>query len=141
MTDNSKDWQFKRGLDPLFLSKLEILANETVWFADVLADPDLILGIRDNYVQVYWRGQSLFKIEWNGTASPLKVSTHPKYLIDPDLAEAVELLGEAFDVHGHQALTTKYDGRATLRNMKRAAKLYCGDEKKGVHALIRQILM
>jgi hypothetical protein len=137
MPDNSNDWRFKRGLDKPFLLKLEVLAKETVWFADVLADPDLILGIRDNYVNVYWRGQSLFKIDWNGADRPLKVSTHPKYLIDPELPEALQLVGEAFDVGGHQALTTKYVGPATLKNMKSAAKLYCGDEKKGVHALIR----
>jgi hypothetical protein len=133
MADDSKRWHFRRGLDPGFMKEL---AKQGGWFADVLADPDLILGIRNNYVNVYWHGQSLFKIERNGKASPLKFSTHPKYLVDPDLSKEVTFDGSAFDVGRHQALATKYD-HTTLGRMKRAAKLYSGGEKDGVHAVVR----
>jgi hypothetical protein len=134
MADNSNDWHFKRGLNPGFMEKLKSLAEQGDWFSDVLADRDLILGIRDNYVNVYWRGQSLFKI--GGKNGPLRFTTHPKYLIDPRLSKAVSFDGRAFEVGGHKALTTKYDGE-TLGRMKQAARLYAGDEKKGVHAVVR----
>jgi len=81
MAGNSNDWHFKRGLNPGFMEKLKSLAEQGGWFSDVLGDRDLILGIRDNYVNVYWRGQSLFKI--GGKNGPLRFTTHPKYLIDP----------------------------------------------------------
>jgi len=116
------------------MEKLKSLAEQGGWFSDVLGDRDLILGIRDNYVNVYWRGQSLFRI--SGRNGPLSVTTHPKYLIDPRLSKSVSFDGRAFEVGEHKALTTKYDGE-TLGRMKRAAGLYALDEKKGVHAVVR----
>jgi hypothetical protein len=136
MTDNLNGWRFERGLDRDFMKKLRAVAIVSGWFADVLADPDLILGIRKNYVNVYRQGQSLFKIERNGPTGPLKFSTHPKYLVDPRLSKAVIFDGSVFQVGGHKALTTDY-GPETLNLMKRAAKLYSGDEKEGVHAVAR----
>ncbi len=80
---------FKRGLDQDFMGKLEMLAKRPGWFADVLADPGLVLGIRDNYINVYWLGCSLFKIEREGETGPVKTGTHPKYLLDPGLSKQV----------------------------------------------------
>ena len=85
-------------------------------------------------MNVYWHGQSLFKIRPKGKNGALKVSTHPKYLVDPDLSREVKFNGSVFDVGGHEALTAEY-GAKTLAKMKRAAKLYSGDEKDGVHAI------
>jgi len=133
MVDNSNGWHFKHGLDADFMEKLKLLAEQGGWFADVLADPTLILGIRKNYLNVYWLGQSLFKIERSGKT--LKFSTHPKYLLDPDLSKAVSFNGSVFKLGGNDALTTAY-GPKTLAAMKRAAKLYSGDEKIGVHAVV-----
>jgi hypothetical protein len=134
MAENSKGWQFKRGLDPKFMERLRLLAKPGEWFAHVLADPDLILGIRHNYMNVYWHGQALFKIK-PGRGGDLKFSTHPKYLVNPDLSKAVMFTGSAFLVGEHKALITDYRGTETLRRMKRAAKLYAGDEKLGVHTM------
>jgi len=137
LSEITNSWHFYRGLNKDFISKLGMLAKPGGWFADVLADTDLIIGIRNNYLQVYWRGQSLFRIDPSGKSGQLRVSTHPKYLIDPKLSKAVKLESAGFDVKGHQALITRYSGPETLKKMKQTAKLYCGDEKKGVHALIR----
>jgi len=126
---------FKRGLDAEFMTELEILAKRPSWFADVLDDPELVLGIRDNYLNVYWRGCSLFKIERNGKT--LTSSTHPKYLIRPELSKAVAFDGGKFDVNGINPLTETYEVSETLDRMKRAARVYAGDEKTGVHAVIR----
>jgi hypothetical protein len=95
------------------------------------------LGIRDNYLNVYWRGCSLFKIERDGET--LKFSTHPKYLVDPDLSKPVAFDGSDFRVQERvqeiAPLIEKYEGPKTLDKMKRAAKSYSGEEKEGVHAL------
>ena len=136
MADSSNGWKFKRGLDPGFMDKLEFAAKQGGWFANVLADADLILGIRNNYVNVYRHGQSLFMIKPGGKTGGLHVSTHPKYLLDPDLTRAVTFDGKVFQVGGHKALETEY-GPKTLARIKRAADLYSGDEKRGVHAIVR----
>jgi hypothetical protein len=52
------------------------------------------------------------------------------------LSKAVRFDGANFLVGEHKALSTTY-GPKTLDQMKRAAKLYAGDEKKGVHAVVR----
>jgi hypothetical protein len=102
----------------------------------VLADKDLILGIRNNYVNVYRHGQSLFKITPGQKTGPLHISTHPKYLVDPDMSHAVKFDGKVFHVSGHKALATEYVP-GTLARMKRAAEMYSGGEKRGVHAIMR----
>lgn len=135
MVDNTNLWRFERGLKGPFMDKLKKEAEKGGWFADVLADTDLILGIRKDYMNVYRFGQSLFKIEWPGEAGPLKVSTHPKYLVDPDLYKPVPFDGSTFEVRDLQPLVQEYERPKTLRQMKRAAEVYCGDEKKGVHAI------
>jgi hypothetical protein len=136
MGDGSTGWRFERGLDADFMKKLKSVAFQQRWFADVLADPSLILGIRKNYVNVYRLGQSLFKIERPGESGPLTFSTHPKYLVDPDLYKAVSFDGSAFEVNKLEPLVEKYTGPETLERMKRAAKLYRGNEKDGVHAVV-----
>jgi hypothetical protein len=136
MVDNLNRWRFERGLDKDFMEKLEALAKRPGWFADVLADSGLILSIRKNYMNVYRLGQSLFKIERDRKTDPLKFSTHPKYLVDPDLYKAVPFDGLAFMVDKLEPLVKEYTGPKTLNRMKRAAKLYRGDEKNGVQAVV-----
>ncbi len=136
MTDDLNGWRFGRGLDDDFMEKLEIMAKQPGWFADVLADHDLILGIRKNYVNVYRLGQSLFKIERKGKSGALKVSTHPKYLLDPGLSKPVSFDGAAFEVGTIDPLLKRYKGVEALKRMKRAAEPYGGGEKKGLHSII-----
>lgn len=137
MADNLSGWRFKRGLDDDFMAKLELEAQGPGWFADVLADSELILGIRKNYLNVYRLGQSLFKIERDCRAGPLRFSTHPKYLVDPRLHKAVPFDGSAFMIDGIRPFIEKYERVKTLDLMKRAAELYSGAEKDGVHAVAR----
>lgn len=68
MAINLNGWKFNRGLDDDFVGQLRTLAKESGWFAEVLADEGLILGIRNNYLNVYWHGQSLFEIKRPGKA-------------------------------------------------------------------------
>lgn len=132
MAEQSNTWHFAHGLNRGFMEELEKLAKRG-WFADVLADPDLILGIRDNYLNVYWLGQSLFQIEQSGR----KFSTHPKYLVNPDVKKAVRFDGSSFTIDESKLLVKEYTGPETLKKMKRIAKLYHGDEKDGVHKVVR----
>jgi hypothetical protein len=116
------------------------LASERSWFNDVLADPELIIGVRDNYINIYMYGQSLFKISWkgerpNGRPGGIDVTTHPKFLIDPNLSKAVTLDGSSFRVSEIKPLLASYENKDTLARMKRAAKVYSGVEKKGVHQI------
>ena len=127
---------FRKGLSEAFLAALDALAQRSGWWADVLADRNLLIAVRDESINVYWQGQSLFRVGF--VAGAVTATTHPKYLIDPSLAGQVPLIGDTFAVGEVLAskIITRYEGRPTLEAMKRSAKLYAGAEKEGVHAIV-----
>jgi hypothetical protein len=126
-------WRFQRGLGDDFIVALRELARKPSWFRDVLYDSGLIICIRDNYLNVYFEGQSIFKVNWNQNSKKIRITTHPKYLVDPALNKPVAFDGETFDVERVDALAKSYVHGETLRRMKKAAKVFSGVEKQGVH--------
>ena len=127
---------FKRGIrDDDFRKALEALAQQDGWWKDVLADPSLIIGIRDEYLNVYWLGQSIFKVSSKG--KKVVASTHEKYLLNPDLKDQISLVDGkfAFGKAEPRMLTRDYEGAETLAKLKRAASHYSGQEKEGVHEI------
>ena len=127
---------FRRGIrGGPFLKALETLAHQDGWWKDVLADKSLIIGIRDEYLNVYWQGQSIFKVSFKG--GKVTASTHEKYLLNPDLKDQIPLIDGRFefDKVAERMLTREYEGAKTLGKLKRAAALYSGREKEGVHEI------
>jgi hypothetical protein len=130
--------KFGRALDAVFIEKLEAEVAKAGWWADVLADPKLFIALRGSYLNVYWRGQSLFHVEPEPTSSGLKVTTHEKYLLDPALKSQVPLkIDGSFDVTSlvKNGFIDRYDGPATLEKMKKAAGVFSGREKTGCHEI------
>lgn len=126
---------FRRGLSDEFVSALRNEADKGGWWTDVLADRGLLIAVRDEYLNVYWRGQSLFRVHRNGKA--LAAWTHPKYLLNPALSRPVRFDGRAFRLGdlSSRALTQEYEDNSTLEMMKKAAGIYSNSEKIGVHAI------
>jgi hypothetical protein len=123
---------FKRGLSVEFMAALAELAQKNGWWQDVLADASLIIGIRNEKFDVYWNGQALFHAYFDGKR--VNVNTHVKYLLDPDLSERPPLNENGtFHVESKAILTSYAPGM--LSKMKRAADLFSGMEKQGVHAI------
>lgn len=56
---------------------------------NVLADKDLDLHIRDNYLNIYYKGNSLLKLAESGS-SRFKVEIHPKFLGDQPVSDLVD---------------------------------------------------
>ncbi len=127
--------KFKHDIDASFVKELEKEAKKDGWWVDVLADPSLFVALRGHYLNVYWRGQSLFYVEPCG--SGLNVTTHEKFLIDPGLASQVRMKDGVFDIEEliNHGFIRQYDGKATLEKMKRAANYFAGDEKRGCHEI------
>lgn len=127
---------FNRGIkNEAFLEGLRRLAAEESWWRDVLLDRSLIIAIRDEYLNVYWQGQSIFKVSF--ISGRVAAATHPKYLLNPDVSGQISLVGGSFELEKLQAimLTRSYEGADTLGKLKRAAGLFSGGEKEGVHAI------
>jgi hypothetical protein len=124
---------FRRGLNDNFIAALAELAQKPGWWQDVLADASLIIGIRDECFDVYWNGQSLFNANFQD--GRVNVNTHVKYLLDPDRDDRVTLQDGTFHVVSTPMLTSYASG--TLSKLKRAADLFSGMEKQGVHAIAK----
>src|SRR5947208_12274647 len=101
---------FNRGIkNEAFLEGLRRLAAEESWWRDVLLDRSLIIAIRDEYLNVYWQGQSIFRVSFvNGRVA---ASTHPKYLLNPDVSGQIFLAAGSFELEKLQAtmLTRSYE--------------------------------
>ena len=125
---------FKRGLSDEFIAALAELAQKSGWWQDVLADASLIIGIRDEEFDAYWHGQSIFHANFKGRR--VNVNTHVKYLLDPDLSDRIDLNEDGtFPIPVELApMLTSY-ALGTLKKLKKAADLFSGLEKQGVHAI------
>lgn len=126
-----------RSLGEPFLAALEALADAPngAWWADMLADPDLLLAVRNRSLNVYYRGASLFRI--TPASNGVSAETHVKYLVRQRQAMTRLAADGGFGLDPAAAVWTRYEGPATLAEMKRAATPLAGLEKTGVHALVQ----
>ncbi len=126
---------FNRHLDPKLMCQLGDAKKKEGWWADVLADPNLVVGLRGKYLNVYWRGQSLFYVE-AGPSVP-SITTHEKFLVDPALNGQISLTNGVFVVKDlpTRALISGYEGPETLKKLKTSVGLFSGDEKTGCHEI------
>jgi hypothetical protein len=128
---------FRRRLSKDFLKALDHLINvpEGQWWRDVLAHPDLILAVRDDYLNVYYRGGSIFRIVYrDGEIIP---ESHVKYLVRQKQAYATLRPDASFNINPKELFWQAYQGRTTLNEMIAAASALAGSEKTGLHALVK----
>jgi hypothetical protein len=125
---------FTKGLSDNFMAALAELAKKSGWWQDVLADASLIIGVRDERFDVYWNGQSLFNADFQG--GRVNVNTHVKYLLDPDRSDRVVLNENGTFNEVSTPMLARY-ASGTLGKLKRAADLFSGMEKQGVHAIAK----
>lgn len=101
---------FKRGIEnPKFINEL----NSNLHFQKMIADEDLFIAIRNKYLNVYFYGQSICKIEFIN--NKIKWTTHKKYL--------------GIDEKGYTDTGIHLD---KLDDLKKNAKKYGGKEKEQV---------
>ncbi|MEJ7694031.1 hypothetical protein [Daejeonella sp.] len=107
--------EFKRGIEnQKFIEEL----NSNTDFQRMIADKDLFIAIRDEYLNVYYYGQSISKISFAG--NKIKWRTHKKYL--------------GINESGYADTSSHLDD---LENIKAIiAREYAGREKKQVNAQI-----
>ncbi|MYB37233.1 MAG: hypothetical protein F4Y26_07590 [Gammaproteobacteria bacterium] len=128
--------EFKRGLKDDFVSKLNELYGEGTWWKEMVNDADTFVAIRDNYVNVYYRGASLARVE--PSADGVKAHVHYKYLLDPapwrdDEYVRVDKEGEID--WGRLGQKSFPADSIDVRALKAVAGNYAGEEKTGVHKI------
>ena len=126
---------FNRGLDDAFVEALNQEYDKGSWWRRFVDDQDVFLAIRENYVNAYYRGCSLLKIELKDGAIVGQI--HYKYLLRPSTPNEYVKVIE--------------DGRASLDDMeswflkdvndidslKKAVEPYAGDEKTGIQDILK----
>ncbi len=124
-----------RYLDLSFLNALDALANSSAdgsWWRDVLRRDDLVIAVRRNSLNVYFRGASIFRVDWNEReVTPL---THAKYLVRQ--TQSYVSLAKGQFTFPSDPVWKRYDGERTLQEMMRAAAAFAGSEKSGLHPLL-----
>lgn len=130
-------FQFKHGIrKDRMMEALAELALEKSWWQDVLQDKSLLIAVRNDYLNVYWRGQSLFEVRMEGRQ--ILAYTHPKYLLNPNLTGTVRLDPETqvYKADPDHLLMRRYVPGETLPKLKRAAEAFAGEEKSGVQDIV-----
>lgn len=104
--------EFKRGIKNLnFITEL----NNNCYFQKMVSDEDLFIAIRNEYINVYYYGQSICKIEFKKRENEIKWTTHKKYL--------------GINESGYSS-TGDYLNR--IDELKHNARIYGGREKEQV---------
>ena len=128
-----KHTAFNRGLKKCFVERLnEFYDDADSWWKAFVDDPDTFVAIRDNYVNVYFRGASLLRLEPSG--HDIKATVHYKYLVRPRAKnEYVTVAKDGVIGKGDRLAVTAE--RLDVAAVKAAARNYTDDEKTGVHKI------
>lgn len=142
---------FTRSLPEQLVCALAKLAtaDNANWWKEILSNSDLHLAIRENYLNVYAKGQSVFKIELaktNKGGKPVPVmTTHYKYLLKPKMPSGKEYVtfdGREFLTSGKiinpaALIQTSYSPNKTIPELVRTAISYSNPEKSAVHIIAK----
>ncbi|KAA6318846.1 hypothetical protein EZS27_031193 [termite gut metagenome] len=128
---------FKRGIEnQAFIDALKELFNDknSFWYK-IVNDNDLFIAIRDEYINVYYKGNSICKLSFNN--GKLVNETHYKYLLNPNLSDIyVKAIDGTFE---HQNSEMKFiPSLSDIDLIKTASNPYSGEEKSGVHLMLKK---
>ncbi|MBY3044836.1 hypothetical protein [Rhizobium leguminosarum] len=117
------------------LLKATAARPDGAWLREALADPDLLFALRDGRVDVYFRGQVIYSIEF-GT-DKIATYTHVKYLLLDGTAPYIKMQDGTF-AYKHAHLHDVYRDGVSLGQIKSAAKVYAGAESQGIYKAIKR---
>lgn len=127
---------FNRGLDEAFVEALnKEYEKEDGWWSQFVDDDDLFLAIRDNAVDVYYRGCTLIHLEWRPRKKEIVSRTHYKYLLRPKMKPEYVDVGD-----GQPSIpnaSAYFADQLSVQDLKDAVKPHVRDEKEGVHEILR----
>ena len=126
---------FNRGLDGAFVAAFNNEYDKGGWLRGLVDDSEIFLAIREHYVNFYYRGCSLLKLEHLDDAMVGQV--HYKYLLRPDSDDPYITVLDGrpdFRVGARNLFLRGFDDIGAL---KRAVEPYVGTEKAGIQNIVR----
>ena len=136
--------KFKRGLSQAFIAALNAKYDQEdsqasdgrSWWRRLADDPELCLGIRDESLNVYHKGNSLLRLTYPKRS--LHAEIHYKYLLAPSRPHSYITLVDGKSAAPPDETYFLHDLRTlTPARLKRASDPYTSQEKQGVHAILR----
>lgn len=121
---------FKRGISDGFVQALKIWPH----WGQIIKDGDLFVAIRNEYINIYYQGCSLFKISFK--EGRLTSETHYKYLVHPNVKNPyVSWNGERPALEGRENEILIHEFKPNL--LKKSAHWYAEPEKVGVQSILK----
>ncbi|MDE0029245.1 MAG: hypothetical protein OXU42_07590 [Deltaproteobacteria bacterium] len=125
---------FDRGLDDEFVECLNMEYAKGGWWRAFVDDRELFVAIRDNRLNVYYHGCSLAEI-WC-EAGAVVGRTHYKYLLRPSVDDPYVGFVDGAYRFPEDASSLFVESPKEVKDIKRAANAYVGEEKAGVQRVI-----
>ncbi|MEO5333936.1 MAG: hypothetical protein H7839_18130 [Magnetococcus sp. YQC-5] len=124
--------EFRRGLDQIFVDRLNKEYNKDGWWKKIADHPKFTIGIRNNYLNVYHQGNNILLMKFDG--DQLICQTHYKYILSPSEKSPYITwdngkLGSDFKLPFINSLNKTQDLIA-------ASIPFSGEEKEGVDTII-----
>jgi hypothetical protein len=130
---------FKRGISNQdFIKALKKEYNTGGWWKEIVDDKDLFIAIRNEYINVYYQGNSLLKLRF--VKGEFLAETHYKYLIRPTVKPFLikTSANMAFIPNGTKGVLDNYliHNLSEIESIKTATASYRGIEKEGIQKII-----
>ena len=125
--------KFKRGLDQIFVDRLNKEYNKDGWWKKIADHPKLTIAIRNNYLNVYYQGNSILLLKLDG--DKLIGKTHYKYALSPseEFPHVTWIDGKLEDDDFRLPFIKSLD---KVQALITASKPHAGEEKEGVGTII-----
>lgn len=127
---------FKRGLSQEFVDRLNELYSAGGWWRNLVDDKELFLAIRDDYINFYFRGCSILKLDWSRRNRTLTGKIHYKYLLKPTIKGSKYIKFGEYGLDLPELRSLFLDSLDDVNELKRAVKRYADAEKSGVHNVV-----
>lgn len=124
---------FKRGLDSEFVAALNEAYKRENWWKTIIDDTDLHLGIRKNYLNIYYAGNSLINLKYK--SGQLEGKTHYKFLLNPFQNLYIQSSDGKLNFNDN-VKTVFIKHFNDLNAIKKASFDYAGEEKKGIQKIL-----
>lgn len=131
---------FRRGIsNQNFIKALNQEYNTGGWWRKIFDDQDLFIAIRDEYINVYYKGNSLLKLSYTG--GRLIAETHYKYLVRSEAKPfCIKTSGDMdFIPSGAKGTLDDYlvHNLTEIQDIKKASAAFSGIEKEGIQKIIK----
>jgi hypothetical protein len=127
--------EFRRHLPEGFVPALKHAYAQAGWWRSVADDHDIFVAIRGGYLDAYFKGNSLARVDFRG--GKVVGAVHYRYLLNANLKPEYVTVVDGKPVFDRALADFFVADLTDVAPLKKAVEPYAGIEKTGVHAILR----